>query len=129
LVKFDLTPLGPSPKVVTAKLKYHGIFDKSNDATTWADDEDCIASMGTVSSPWGGFDLPAEFFGNSSTSNTGFSTGVEVTQLVRNWVTGSSPNNGFILIGPKESIKNDNDRCVVTLTNIRLEVQINIAGS
>jgi hypothetical protein len=118
LVKFDLTPLGSSPKVVTAKLKYEGNFERNS----WAEDDNCIASIGTVLSPWGGFDLPAEFFGSSITSSTGFSTGVEVSQLVRNWVTGSSPNHGFIMIGPKENIgKNDNDTCVATLSNIKLE--------
>jgi hypothetical protein len=129
LIKFDLTQLGPSPKIVTAKLKYEGSFDKNSDVTTWADDASCIASIGTVQSPWGGFDLPAEFFGNSTTGGTGLSTGIEVTQIVRNWATGSSPTNGFMLIGPNEAIKNDDDTCVVTLSNIRLEVQINIAGN
>ena len=126
LVLFDLTALGPNPKVVTAKLKYQGSFDKHNDATHWSETEDCIARIGFITSSWGGFDVPAEFLGGDI-SAAGYAQGVEVTSVVRGWADGSVPNHGFMLTGPQEGVgKNDDDRCVAKLSSLRLETRINV---
>jgi len=129
LVMFDLTPLGPSPKVVTAHLKYQGTFDKHSDATQWSTEEDCIAKIGYLLSPWGGFDVPAEFY-TGDISQKGFSEGINVSIQVRDWVDGKTANHGFILVGPKEATgKNDDDTCVAKLGSLRLEVRVNVAGN
>jgi hypothetical protein len=127
LMLFDLTPLGSSPKVVTAKLKYQVTVDKHNHATQWSSEEDCIAKLGFLLSPWGGFDLPAEFLGGDFSAQGLTTGGIDVSTVVRGWADGSIPNHGFILIGPKESTgHNDDDRCTAKLTNLRLEVQVNV---
>ena len=129
LVMFDLTQLGPSPTVAIAKLKYQGTFDKHSDATQWSAEEDCIAKIGYLLSPWGGFDVPAEFY-TGDISQKGFSEGINVSIQVRDWVDGKTPNHGFILVGPKEATgKNDDDTCVAKLGSLRLEVRVNVAGN
>ena len=129
LFVFDLAPLGATPHVVTAKLKYQGEVHKKSDATQWSASEDCIAKLGIVTSSWGGFNVPAEFL-VGDVSSDGFSQGIEVTAIVRDWVKGSSPNHGLMLVGPKEATgQNDNDRCVAKLSNLQLEVQIDVGGN
>jgi len=128
LVLFDLTQLGPSPTVVSARLKYHETIFQKSDATNWSADEDCIAKIGFLLSSWGGFALPAEFL-VGDISEQGLSGGIEVAPLVRNWADGKIPNNGFLLVGPNEATgKNDNDACVARLDSLRLEVQLNVTG-
>jgi hypothetical protein len=126
LVMFDLSTL-PSPKVVNARLRYKTLQSEINSAVTkWTEHEDCIAKIGYVLSPWGGFDLPAEFY-EGDVSTSGFRNGLNVTATVRDWVTGAKPNHGFIMIGPNESIpKNDDDKCIMTLSDILLDVEVNV---
>jgi len=124
LIWFDLAQL-PSKKVVSAKLKYNRSLDVHSDATKWTADQDCIVNIGILESEWGGFDLPADFMGDLSAN--GAAEGIQVGNMVRKWIDGSVPNNGFLLIGPKEGVKkNDNDRCVAKLDTLRLEVQVNL---
>ena len=128
LVVFDLAVIGTS-KVVTAKLTWEATSSKHSDKTTWPAGEDCIARIGYVQSPWGGFNLSAEFLeGDVSASGTG--QGVDVSVQVRKWAEASAPNHGFMLVGPMESTgHNNDDKCVTKLSTLRLRLQVDPGGS
>jgi hypothetical protein len=50
---------------------------------------------------------------------------VELSQVVRDWVSGARPNYGLLFIGIDESyLANDEIKYVTTLTNVKLKVLV-----
>lgn len=58
------------------------------------------------------------------TSIVGEKVSVDVTPIVKNWVSGKVPNNGFVFAAGKEAkgIIHDNDKCWTILGNMTLKV-------
>ena len=51
------------------------------------------------------------------------SSSTDVTQIVRDWLLGTSPNYGFLMVGPNEMMQNNSDYCIYTTTKVTLKLE------
>jgi hypothetical protein len=51
------------------------------------------------------------------------SSSTDVTQVVRYWLLGTSPNYGFLMVGPNEMMQNNSDYCIYTTTKVMLKLE------
>lgn len=46
-----------------------------------------------------------------------------VTAVVRDWLLGTSPNYGFLMVGPNEMMQNNSDFCIYTSSKVMLKLE------
>ena len=109
---------------VSAILKWDPSTERSSGGTV-SNTGTCIAKMYRATEAWlpdsstPGEALTWSFPGESGT----VPAEKDVSVIVRGWLTGSLPNHGFFFVGPNENVnEKNNNRCLTTLSNLRLEV-------
>ena len=80
-------------------------------------DESCLRAIGyAINSDWMHAVNKSSLYGYDPALTVGGANGaisVDVTSMVKTWLAGSRPNNGFILIGPSQGGVN-NDECLTS---------------
>jgi hypothetical protein len=51
------------------------------------------------------------------------SSSTDVTQVVKDWLLGTSPNYGFLMVGPNEMMQNNSDYCIYITTKVMLKLE------
>ena len=75
-------------------------------------------SLYYLNQPWNGsyehlFTVGADI--NSSTTN--------VTAIVKDWLLGTQPNHGMVMVGPNEQMQNNNAHCISISSPVTLELE------
>ena len=112
-IYFDTSPIN-NKRILFAKLYWHRNTQQSiGDVAT--NEGNCAAGLYKANSSKGPdgklFNLPE--------------SGTDISQTVRFWAVGREPNDGLLFIGPIETLGHkNNDSCISTLTNFKLEVRV-----
>ncbi len=115
---FDMSAL-PAPDVMSAHVRWAYKTEKHSGGTASADGF-CAADLYVAEAPWGPYKIPG-----SSLGVTNLQKPIDVSNQVRQWAKGQSPNHGFFLVGPSESLPSKSkDECMTQISLIRLEVMV-----
>lgn len=130
LVRFDLASLATTAsQIVGATLEYD--LDTTSPANNCPDD--ILASLWIVNEPWSDkFSIDAEFLTDSQPSPGCVTShhSWDVSQVVRDWLSGTRPNYGFLFVGGNESLpSNSSGEHKTTLSNLTLKVLIAVPAA
>lgn len=125
-VGFDVSSLKPTG-IVSAVLKWSPSTQRSAGDTA-TNVGNCIARMYRATEPWekdkptAGEEMSWAFSGEGAAPS---SSEKDVSVIVRSWLNGTEPNYGFFFVGPNENVDGkDNNACLTTMTDLRLEAVI-----
>ena len=114
--------------IISATLKWDPSTQRSvgDTATTIGN---CIAKVYVAAEPWqkertiSGEEIPWAFTGENDPKPGE----INVSQTVRTWLNDNQSNYGFFFVGPNEDVsKKNNNICLTTMNNLRLEVLISV---
>jgi hypothetical protein len=135
---FDFSPL-PSKKVVAATLHFTADIHQSEGNIAPGGTATCTIKLYKANEPFSGkygtagdlISTPIDVKDGEYSPSVGFPTATVDLQIgseVIKWVNGQEPNYGMFLIGPKESVTDqNNDHCILDIKGLSLNVIVNTA--
>lgn len=134
LVRYDLASLAATAsQIVGATLEYD--LDTNWDHPSVANNcpNDILASLWIVNEPWSDkFSIDAEFLTDSQPSPGCVTShhSWDVSQVVRDWLSGARPNYGFLFVGGNEGLPSDSSgEHKTTLSNLKLKVLVAVPAA
>jgi hypothetical protein len=128
LLRFDVASLGaPADRITGATLEFD-LSTTVDDSSYGACPDDLLGSIWIVNEQWSPkLDLAADFLIDNTPLPNCIDNhhSVELSQVVRDWISGARPNFGLLFVGIDESyLANDQIKYVTTLTNVNLKVLV-----
>lgn len=125
-VGFNISQLNQSG-LGAATLKWDPTTEMSvGDSAT--NSGNCIAKIYRATEPWQkGKTIAGEEISSWDTGGINPPVAIDVSDTVRSWLNGTHPNYGFFFVGPNENVhEKNNNRCLTTMRNLRLETLISV---
>lgn len=129
LIQFDVASLNaPADRITGATLEFDLTTKYVDPAFANNCPNDILSSIWIVNESWSNkFNLAADFMIDNTSKPSCIPNhhSVEVSQVVRDWISGARPNYGFLFIGSDEGTPaNDEIEYATTPTNVKLKVLV-----
>jgi hypothetical protein len=126
-VAFDFSTL-PSKTVVESRLHFKA-YAHQFEGNIATNAPTCTIRLYVAQTAWNKYAIPGDLIATFKPGITTASSviNLQIGGLVRQWVNGQLANSGLFFVGSNEKLASDsNDRCYVELTELSLEVTVNV---